>query len=64
MNTALASTIKTLKNIFTKRNIHKDHTKDIVGIREEIITMKEVLRSEQQQIAENAVENPTSTLYI
>lgn len=64
MNTALASTIKTLKNILTKKNIHKDHTKEIVGIREEIITMKEVLRSEQQQIAENAVENQTSALYI
>ena len=41
VNTALASTIETLENIPAKVNLHKDLMKEIVGIREEITTMKE-----------------------
>jgi capsule polysaccharide export protein KpsE/RkpR len=37
--------------------------KKIVGIREDITTMKEELRSDQQQIAEKAAEKSRSTLY-
>ena len=63
VNTALASTIETLENIPIKENLHKDLMKEIVGIKEEITTMKEELRSEQQLIAEKAVEKSTSTLH-
>ena len=63
VNTALASTIETLENIPAKGNIHKDIMKEIVGIREEITTMKEELRSKQIQIAEKIVEKSTSTLF-
>ena len=56
VNNALASTIKTFENILAKINMHKDLMKEIVGIREEITTMKEKLRSEQQQVAKKAVE--------
>ena len=48
VNNALASTIETLENIPAKGNMHKDLMKEIVGIREEITTMNEELRSEQQ----------------
>jgi hypothetical protein len=63
VNNALASTIETLENMPAKRNIHKDLMKEIVGIREEITTMKEELRSEQQLVAEKSVKKSTSTLY-
>jgi hypothetical protein len=63
VNNALASTIETLENIPAKGTVHKDIMKEIVGIREEITTMKEELRSEQQLVAEKAVEKSTSTLY-
>lgn len=63
VNTALASTIETLENIPAKGNLHKDIMKEIVGIREEMTTMKEELRSEQLQIAEKVVEKSTSTLF-
>jgi hypothetical protein len=62
VNTALANTIEALENIPAKENSHKDLMKEIVGIREEISTMKEELRSEQQQIAKKAAERSTSTL--
>jgi predicted nucleic acid-binding Zn-ribbon protein len=62
VNTALANTIEALENIPAKENPHKDLMKEIVGIREEISTMKEELRSEQQQIAKKAAERSTSTL--
>ena len=64
VNTALASTIETLENIPAKGNIHKDIMKEIVGIREEITTMKEELRSEQVQIAKKIVKKSTSILFI
>ena len=63
VNNALASTIETLENIPAKGIMHKDLMKEIVGIREEITTMKEDLRSEQQQVAEKAVEKSTSTFF-
>jgi paraquat-inducible protein B len=63
VNNALASTIETLENIPAKRTVHKYIMKEIVGIREEITTIKEELRSEQQLVAEKAVEKSTSTLY-
>jgi hypothetical protein len=37
--------------------------KKIVGILDEITTIKEELRSKQQQIAEKAAEKSRSTLY-
>ena len=43
--------------------MYKDLMKEIVGIREKITTMKEELRSEQQQVAEKAVKKSTSTLH-
>ena len=57
MNTALVSIIETLKNIPAKVNLYKDLIKKIVGIREDITTMKEKLRSEQQQIAKKLWKN-------
>ena len=63
VNNILASTIETLENIPAKWNIHKDLMKEIVGIREEITTMKEEFRNEQQLVAEMAVEKSTSTFY-
>jgi hypothetical protein len=62
VNTALANTIEALENIPAKENPHKDLMREIVGIREEITTMKEELRGEQQQIAEKAAEKSTLTL--
>jgi len=62
VNTALANTIEALENIPAKENPHKDLMREIVGIREEITTMKEELRSEQQQIAEKAAEKSTLAL--
>ena len=62
MNTALANTIEALENIPAKGNPHKDIMREIVGIREEITTMKEELRGEQQQIAEKAAKKSTLTL--
>jgi hypothetical protein len=62
VNTALANTIEALENIPAKEQPHKDLMQEIVGIREEISTMKEELRSEQLQIAEKAAERSTSTL--
>jgi hypothetical protein len=63
VNNVLASTIETLENISVKGNMHKDLMKKIVDIREEITTMKEELRSEQQLVAEKAMKKSTSTLY-
>ena len=60
--TALANTIEALENIPAKENTHKVLMKEISGIREEITTMKQELRSEQQLIAEKAAEKCTSTL--
>lgn len=41
VNNALVSIIETFENILTKVNMHKDLMKKIMGIREEITTMKE-----------------------
>jgi paraquat-inducible protein B len=62
VNTALENTIEALENIPAKENPHKDIMREIVGIKEEISTMKEELRSEQHQIAEKAAEKSTLTL--
>jgi len=62
VNTTLANTIEALGNIPPKENPQKDLMKEIVGIGEEISTMKKELRSEQQQIAEKVAERSTSTL--
>ena len=62
VNTALANTIEALENIPAKENPQKDMMKEIVGIREEISTMKEELRNEQHQIAEKVATKITSSL--
>jgi hypothetical protein len=61
VNTALANTIEAIGNS-AKETPQNDIMKEIVGIREEISTMKKELRSEQQQIAEKAVEKSSSSL--